>query len=82
MNKRTLKDLVNMLLEAKEVDTERKEQIAVKFGLNPKEITSKVVISAELIEQAKDGNLRAIEILREIQKESKSPFDTFLDDNF
>ena len=79
MNKRTLKDLTTMLLEAKETDEERKKQIAINFGLNQKDVTSKLVVCAELVKQAKEGNLRAIEILRDIQKESNSPIDTFLE---
>lgn len=79
MNKRTLKDLTTMLLEAKETDEEKKKQIAINFGLNQKDVTSKLVVCAELVKQAKEGNLRAIEILRDIQKESNSPIDTFLE---
>ena len=79
MNKRTLKDLTTMLLEAKETDEEKKKQIAINFGLNQKDVTSKLVVCAELVKQAKEGNLRAIEILRDIHKESNSPIDTFLE---
>ena len=79
MNKRTLKDLTTMLLEANETDEEKKKQIAINFGLNQKDVTSKLVVCAELVKQAKEGNLRAIEILRDIQKESNSPIDTFLE---
>ena len=79
MNKRTLKDLTTMLLEAKETDEEKKKQIAINFGLNQKDVTSKLVVCAELVKQAKEENLRAIEILRDIQKERNSPIDNFLE---
>ena len=76
----TLKELTELLLKANEVDRDKRERIAINFGLKKDEVTNKVVLIANIIEEALGGNTKAYETLKDIiQGNYPRAIDSFLD---
>lgn len=65
-NKKTFKDLVNILLEKKVENDKIKKLVLTLFpDLDESEITNKVAIFAAALKEAIKGNIKAFEVLRD-----------------